>query len=49
MTAQQNIASLSGSKAIDTSKLFGDINRAPTDGAGGTSTQARSERQVSLG
>jgi hypothetical protein len=48
MTVQQDIASLSGSKAIDTSKLF----KAPTGtarGSGDTSVQDRSERQVSLG
>jgi len=49
MRMQEAMAALNGGQTVDTSKLFGDINRAPADGAGGTSTQARTERNVSLG
>jgi hypothetical protein len=46
---QEAMAALSGGQAVDTRTLFGGANMAPTDRSGGTSTQDRTERQVSLG
>lgn len=46
---QEAMAALSGGQTVDVRQMLGGATMAPADGASSTSTQDRSERQVSLG
>jgi hypothetical protein len=47
---QEAMAALNGGQTVDVRQMLGGATMTPADGGGGsTSTQDRSERQVSLG